>query len=184
MFETGDEIRGGMTVVRFLFCMAVLAATLANPTLAVAAEEDPAFLVVHGGVYDINRNENRAAEFGAQYRSDYRLWVFKPHAGILGTSSGIAYGYAGLLVDIYFGKRFVVTGSTAVGAYNRGDDSALGNSTIQFRSGIETSYRFDDRSRVGLGFYHISNAGLSKKNPGEETLLVNYAMPIGKIFGQ
>lgn len=45
------------------------------------------------------------------------------------------------------------------------------------------AYRFDDRSRLGLEFYHLSNAGLDKHNPGTEILLAKYSVPFGKLTG-
>ena len=51
--------------------------------------------------------------------------------------------------------------------YGEGDGKDLGHA-IEFRSGIEVAYRFDDYSRLGLSFTHISNAGLDERNPGVE----------------
>ena len=39
---------------------------------------------------------------------------------------------------------------------------------LEFRSGIEIGYVFCNKSRLGVHFYHISNASLGRKNPGEE----------------
>ncbi|MGH7126628.1 MAG: acyloxyacyl hydrolase [Stellaceae bacterium] len=38
----------------------------------------------------------------------------------------------------------------------------------EFRTGAELDYRFADNRRVGVGLYHMSNAGLGKENPGVE----------------
>jgi hypothetical protein len=69
-----------------------------------------------------------------------------------------------------------------VGYFEKGDGKALGNE-IEFRSGGEISYRYEDRSRIGIGIHHLSNAGLGDKNPGEESFMVNYSIPINWIVG-
>ena len=52
---------------------------------------------------------------------------------------------------------------------------------MQFRSGIEAGWRFGKGLRVGLELYHLSNAGLEDLNPGEESLVLTFALP---IFGK
>jgi hypothetical protein len=167
---------------------AACAAFLTSAIPAAKAVDDADYLRLGAGWWDFNRPDNYAAEFDLAYRSDYKWWFLKHQAGILGTSDGSAYGYWGLYMDFYFGNRFVVSPSTAVGYYYRGDwekgdkKSNLG-SAIEFRSGIDFSYRFDDRSRMGLGIYHISNTGLwDKRNPGEETVMLSYDIPISKLY--
>ena len=53
---------------------------------------------------------------------------------------------------------------------------------LEFRSGIEVAWRFDNRSRLGVEFTHISNAGIYDRNPGTETLTVNYSIPLDQLF--
>ena len=53
--------------------------------------------------------------------------------------------------------------------------------------GQTIGYRYDvnllpDYSRIGFTFHHISNAGLDDRNPGEESILVLYSIPIAKLF--
>jgi hypothetical protein len=42
----------------------------------------------------------------------------------------------------------------------------------------------NDNSRVGFSFHHVSNAGLDDRNPGEESLLFIYSIPILNLFAQ
>ena len=60
----------------------------------------------------------------------------------------------------------------------RGDGRDLGHE-LEFRSSIELSYRFDDRTRLGLSFYHLSNANIGDFNPGTEVLSIVYSIPLG-----
>jgi hypothetical protein len=43
---------------------------------------------------------------------------------------------------------------------------------------MEIAYEFKWKSRVGAQFYHISNASLAHKNPGAESLIFYYAIPL------
>ncbi len=157
-----------------------LAAVAAGP--APARADDPAFVTVAGGWFDMNRQKAEAAEFRLEYRHDQKLWVFKPFGGVMGTSDGASYYYAGILMDIYFGKRVVLTPSFAPGYYARGSGYNLGH-PLEFRSQLELAYRFDDRSRLGVSFGHMSNASIGDKNPGTESLMLNYSIPLSSITG-
>ena len=48
----------------------------------------------------------------------------------------------------------------------------------EFREGAEFDYRFDNMNRVGVGMYHMSNAGIGKQNPGVELVMVVLTMPL------
>lgn len=141
-----------------------------------AADDDPAFLSIGAGYYDILDSEN-AAEFRIEYRGATKYWIFKPFAGMTATSDAAIYPYGGVLTDFYFGRRLVVSPSIAVGPYFDGDGRDLGH-IVEFRSGIEAAYRFDSRARLGLLFYHISNAGFDDDHAGTEVLSLTYSIPL------
>ena len=46
--------------------------------------------------------------------------------------------------------------------------------------GIDMFYRFKNNARIGVGIFHISNADSGKKNPGSETLVLKYQIPMGR----
>ncbi len=104
--------------------------------------------------------------------------VIRPLIGFLGTDESAYYGYFGLSGDLYFFncKCFVLTPSLAVGAYEDGDQIRMGH-TIEFRSGGDFMYRFRNNVRVGVGVFHISNAGLGYRNPGSEQIIFKYQIP-------
>ena len=171
-----------------MFHRITLAVFLALSGLSFSAEparaDDPSFLTLGVGAFDFNRKKDDGVEFRLDYRSDYKLGIFKPFVTAAGVSNGMTFLGAGVLVDVYFGNRFVVTPSFAP-TWWRGetDDLDLGCG-LEFRSQIDFAYRFDDRSRLGLALSHSSNASLGDTNPGTETLLVNYSYPFGKLFGR
>ena len=154
----------------------ILCAILATPLSAVAG--DPDFLTIAVGAYDLVQDHDQAAEIRAEYRSEKKIWIVKPFIGLMGTTDSAVYGYGGFLTDLFFGKRWVLTPSLAIGYYDKGDGLDLGYE-VEFRSSIELSYRFDDRSRFGLSFYHLSNASIGDINPGTEVLSVVYSIPRG-----
>ncbi|MFT5486144.1 MAG: lipid A 3-O-deacylase [Paracoccaceae bacterium] len=165
-----------MTGVFRFFKTAVLCAILATPFSAAA--DDPDFLTFAVGAFDLVQDHDQAAEFRAEYRSDKKIWIVKPFIGVMGTTDSTFYGYGGFLVDVFFGKRWVLTPSLAAGYYDKGNGLDLGHE-LEFRSSIELSYRFDNRTRLGVSFYHLSNASISDVNPGTEVLSVVYSIPLG-----
>jgi hypothetical protein len=158
---------------------------LAFATSLVAATparaQDPSFLTVGVGYFDINKQDNAAADFRLEYRHGEKFWIFKPWAGVEATSDGGFYGAAGILMDIYFGKRVVLTPSFGAGYYANGSGKDLGHA-VEFRSQIELGYRFDDRSRLSLAFSHISNASIGDDNPGVEILNLYYSLPLDGLL--
>jgi hypothetical protein len=164
-----------VAIDRILGLVCAVALTLAVSG-GTARADDPAFLNLGVGYYDINDNED-AAEFRFEFHGRKMLWALKPVAGVMATSDAAVYGYGGLAMDIFFGRRVVATPSFAAGAYHDGSGKDLGH-TVEFRSAMEVAWRFDDRSRLGVMFYHLSNAGLGESNPGTEVLSVTYGVPL------
>ncbi|RVU35221.1 acyloxyacyl hydrolase [Hwanghaeella grinnelliae] len=141
---------------------------------------DPAFIRFGGGYYDINDDQD-AGEFHLEYITDLDWWIFTPMVGVMATTDAAAYVYAGIRADIYLGRRWVITPQFAPGLYHDGDGKDLGH-VIEFRSGLEVAYRFDDRSRLGLTLYHLSNASLDDNNPGTEVVTLHYSLPMTSLF--
>ena len=159
----------------------VLHAGLAGPAGAQSGGDDPAFITLGIGGFDVTQEDDTAVDFRVEYRHGKKLWIFKPWAGIEATSDGAVYGVAGILVDVFFGRRVVITPSFGAGAYHDGDGKDLG-SVIEFRSQIELAYRFNDRSRLGVALSHISNASIGDDNPGTEIVNIYYSIPLEKVF--
>ena len=141
-----------------------------------ASADDPIFLSVGVGYYDIF-DDNNAAELHVDYRSNLKFLFFKPFAGAMVTGDGAFFPSAGLYSDFYFGRRIVISPSAAAGYYFKGDGKDLGHA-FEILSGLEVAYRFDNRARLGLLFYHISNAGLEDDHPGTEVLSLVYSIPL------
>jgi hypothetical protein len=165
-----------MTAFRSARALAGLTLCAALGAFAPARADDPAFITGSVGYYDMF-DDKEATAFNLEYRSSKKLLFLKPFGGVMGTTDSAGYLYGGFLVDVYLGRRLVLTGNTAVGAYYNGDGKDLG-SWVEFRSGMELAFRFDNRARVGVGFHHISNAGIGDSNPGTEILSLIFSWPL------
>ena len=185
--EIGHLLRDGglaMTVsaIRRICAAVFCVAALAGAPVAAWAEDDPTLFTFQGGVFDAIQDDNTAGAFAFEVRGGERFLIFKPFGGMMGTSDGAFHAYGGILTDIYFGRRIVLTFGFAPGVYADGNGKPLGY-WLEFRSSGELAYRFDDRSRIGLMVNHISNADIGDKNPGTEILMLSYSTPLSKIFG-
>jgi hypothetical protein len=158
---------------------AVLAAWLpAAAEAQIIGRPDAAHLSFGVGYFDVFQQDDPAAEFRAELRSNWRLLTFlDPFIGVSGTTDGAVYGYFGLKADLYLGDHLVLMPSAAFGAFYEGDGKDLG-STAEFRTGAELAWRFEDRSRLGVAIHHISNASIGDINPGVEILSINYSLPM------
>jgi len=172
--------RGRKSVLKRITLAVLLALPAVGAMPAPARADDPAFVTFGVGAFDFNRQKDQGAEFRIDYRSDYKLGPFKPFVTAAGVSNGMSFVGAGVLVDVFFGRRFVVTPSFAP-TWWRGKTSGLDlGYGLEFRSQLDFAYRFDDRSRLGIAISHSSNASIKDTNPGTETLLLNYALPLGR----
>ena len=162
----------------------ILAVSLMVATLGKAHADEPDFLTFGAGYYDLFDDQSAAeARFEYRFSEKNKLLWFTPFVGLTATSDAATYGYAGIALDVFFGSRWVATPTFAAGIYGDGDGKDLGHA-IEFRSGLELAYRFDDYSRLGLSFTHISNAGLGERNPGVESLVLFYSVPFDTLFGE
>jgi lipid A 3-O-deacylase len=142
----------------------------------------PSYLDLAAGAFDIpiHHGAVTTAEGRVEFRFGEKLFDIGPAAGLLVNAKGGVYGYGGFYGDFAFG-RFVVTPLAAVGAYSRGSGPDLGG-TFEFRLSINAAYEFDNQSRVGLQIAHISNAGIHRRNPDDNELLVTYGFPLHLPF--
>jgi lipid A 3-O-deacylase len=143
--------------------------------------DDPSYVSLGAGVSgvipDRKAHDGKAAAFTGEFRpAEPRLFILRPLLGLLGASDGAFYAYGGLRTDIHLGSNFVVMPNAAAGYYRNGQRN-LGEH-LEFRTGSEFAYQFDDGTRLGVTFNHISNAGLARKNPGEEISTLVVSLPL------
>ena len=119
-------------------------------------KNDKNLLAFSGGIWDWNDNTT-AGMFNIEYRHGTRYGPFKPTVGALINTDHGFYGYAGIRIDLYLTENIVITPSFAPGLYEKGDGKDLGH-IIEFRSGLDLSYRRKNGARIGMEVHHLSNA--------------------------
>jgi lipid A 3-O-deacylase len=137
---------------------------------------DPSLIALGAGDIDFDHKEP-AGELRGEYRFAQGFYFIKPMIGAFGTTRHQVYVYGGFRLDFVFLDHYAVTPNAAVGYYSRGNGKDLG-SPVEFKTGVELAYRFDNAARLGIAFDHISNAGLTKLNPGTEQLLLVLSWPV------
>ena len=154
----------------------------------IQASASPDWISFAAGIYDLMRPRHRTAEFEIEYKFHVRSWgsplqclEFLPLVGVMANIQRGGYVYAGLNFDFLFFDHLQFAPGFAAGYYWPGKGKNLGY-PLEFRSGVELGWQFSDFRRLGLHFYHLSNASLGKKNPGEESLVLYYDIPIVKGF--
>lgn len=153
-------------------------ATLSTTNISQASDGKPSYLTGYVGYFDVVRLDHDAVQFGIEYRAHTLQYNIRPIVGVNVTNESSVYGYAGFNWDVELLKdQLYLIPNFAVGFYKKGDGRDLGG-TVEFRSGIELDYQLPNDHRIGAAFNHISNAGFYKHNPGSETALINYSIPL------
>ena len=182
------SIRGWRRTAQALALFALLiaaeggAAPLARAQVTFGSPADPPRIAVGAGAFDVtpspsNHHGGTAAALRAEYRFGDVLGFVSPFIGVQGTSSAAFYGYGGFGVDVNFGPNLVLTPNVAAGSFSPGSWTDLG-SWWEFRCGAELAWRFEDMSRLGVAVHHTSNAGLTRHNPGAQSVLLMYSVPL------
>ena len=88
----------------------------------------------------------------------------------------------GFGVHIYAGKnsQIFVGDNTMIGPFVFVTTEAFSHSKKnphKAHSGHKENVYIGNNVRVGVGVYHISNAGLGKENPGSESIILKYQIP-------
>ena len=114
--------------------LAGVALVIGALNVTASKADDPDFLAVSTGWFDFNRKKDQGGELRLEYRLNKKFWVFKPFGTLAVVSNGMTFLGAGILMDIYLGRRWVVTPSFAP-TWWRGetDDLDLGHG-VEFRS--------------------------------------------------
>jgi len=164
-----------------LLFLGFIAAQPAAAQITFGSPNDPPRVALGGGAFDVivNRKKPNSSTTGmvlSEFRFGDVWWIVAPFVGVQGTGQGAFYGYFGIGFDIHLPYNLVVTPSAAAGYFSAGHGINLG-SIWEFRSGAELAYRFADRRRFGVGFYHMSNAGIGKQDPGQEMVTAVFTVP-------
>ena len=141
-----------------------------NPPLLVAGTGAAGIFDPHQEIY-----------WNLEYRPAFRCCHFGPWLSFGTGRNHEFYAAAGVLLDVELGRGWVFTPGFGGGYYNAASGLDLGFDA-EFRSSLELSRRFRNGSRLGFVFAHVSNGSLGDKNPGSETLGLNCAVPLDRLF--
>lgn len=152
-----------------------LSCLLAGAPAAAEPASEPA-LALHAGIFDVGADEVGEVGFEVRLRGfDIpalpESFGLRPILGAMVTADESVYGFAGVRLEWAFAEAWVLAPHLSAGLYEEGDGKDLGG-PVEFRSGIELAARVGERSQLGLMLYHLSNAVLYDKNPGEESLVL------------
>lgn len=153
----------------------LLGLTLLTAPVLLHANE-PARLGFGAGVLGF-LDADRTLNFSA----DYRFAVsgrLQPRAMASWATDGSRLLGTGLLLNLDLDARSRFTLGFGPGYYERNRGRDLGSS-IEFITTAEFSFDVGRRRRIGLSVGHISNGGLNGKNPGTETLMLFWSVPVG-----
>jgi hypothetical protein len=145
----------------------LLAVLLLGATPALAAGTS---VGVSSGQYGLRPRLPRELGVQLEVRPPWQWGPLRPTVGALAGSSGGAYLFTGLVLELPLPGGVQVSPGFAPGIVLAQGNRDLG-SPIEFRSSIELSGQLVPPLRLGISFSHISNGGLTHHNPGVETLM-------------
>ena len=145
----------------------------ASPAVAV----EPFSLAFSGGVSNFNKSEKRV-EAGFEVRLPTELWGLAVATGMSVNDDRSAWVFGGLRRDLHLSKSWIVTPAFAVSHYHQGDGKDLGG-PLAFRSAVEIGYQWPSQKRLAFAIYHLSNASIYSHNPGMNSLILTYSLPVG-----
>jgi len=139
--------------------------------------EERDWIMVSGGVsgvFDSERNPVIMLDF----RSAKHWKGVHPWLGLSWATDGAVFAGGGALYTIGTADgAWSFSAGTGPGYYERHQGEDLG-SHLEFCSFAEIARRLPGENRVVLRLVHISNGGITERNPGAELLMLGYAMPL------
>ena len=160
------------TFLKFTF----LAATLSISQLSFANETE--FFTVsvgHAGVFDRDLDDPEVVKLEYRFKPT-RFLQLAPGFGVsrAGNNANFVFGFVER--DFYVKKHWVVSPNFGAGVFNDSESLNLGYD-VQFRSGIRLAYEFENKMRLGVELFHLSNGGLGDSNPGTEPAFLSLSVP-------
>jgi len=159
-------------------CVAMACVILASTAVATEREDRPS-LAVSTGIFGLIDDYRPRTVSGLLRTAPRTAWALAPGIGVVLGADSLAYIYAEVSRDIAYGRSWRLTPCVGAGWLRNGEAIGI-DYPLEFQTGIELAYALRSGGRAGLGFYHLSNAGLSDDNPGTESLRFFVAFPAGR----
>lgn len=141
-------------------------------------EASPLLLSASIGQGNVLNDGSSSTRYGVELGMRPRTrWALIPMVGAVEGDDDSRFFYGGVRREFWFRPRWALTPSFGVGYFQDGGELDLGN-TLEFRSGLDLGYRFRGDVRLSVAVFHVSNGGLSEKNPGTESVVLSVSIPI------
>ncbi len=135
---------------------------------------------IHAGVANLWDTDMDLTVVSMDYRhrpfSPFRL---VPSVGWLFGDDGAYIFFGDLQRNFWANDRIGATLYGGAGLFHCGPVLDL-NYPLEFRVGLETFYRLDSNSRIGVRYLHMSNAGFGDTNPATEAVLLSYTIALNR----
>ncbi len=148
------------------------------PTVSSADANTPFVTVAvgHVGIFDDDIEDPEVLKLEYRFGTITR-WRLAPLLGAAHSANGANFAFAAVERDFQLGENWVVVPGFGLGSFGDGRDVKLGHS-LEFRSGVKVAFRFENGWRAGIALFHLSNGGLSDRNPGTEPLFLSLSIPL------
>lgn len=145
--------------------------------VSAADFEDRDWIMVSGGVSGLFDSERNPVVM-LDYRFANQWKGLRPWLGLSWATDGAVFAGGGAVYTIgMLDDALTFSVGTGPGYYERHQGEDLG-SHLEFCSFAEVARRLPWEHRVVLRLVHISNGGITERNPGAELLMLGYAMPL------
>jgi len=153
--------------------MKLLPLLLSTGLILTQTNATAADLTMALGSFDVNKEGTAMGQVEYRFSTDWS--GFRPQAGLFATADSSAYVYAGIGYPFSISEKWSLIPSLSGGYYSKGAGKNLGYD-VEFYSQLRLEYRLSQGAGIGLGVGHISNADIADKNPGAETVYLNYTV--------
>ena len=141
-------------------------------------EENPTPIFCVGGGYLDAGSRHSGGVVQIEYKWAKYFWhILRPQITLIAPELRSVFLGLGIGWECNLTERITLIPSFSPGFYYKGNGRNLGF-PIEFHSSVELSFRLNNKNWVGIQIYHISNAHLSRKNPGLNAVTLSFAFAI------
>lgn len=134
-------------------------------------------IIVGVGKLGVREHKNNSKQISLEYRSAWSVLHLHPNVGIILANHGERYVYAGAIAYIPITNNCELGLGVAPGIYKSARGKNLG-SKFEIKSQAELWLKLTDTYKIGAAIFHLSNARVTKINPGIEGALLQFAVRI------
>lgn len=149
---------------------------MASMATAPLSAQESRSLAFSAGAFNFNKDPT-VVEAGIEYRHPINVWKLAVAGGLTANVDGALYVFGGLRRDFKLGGPWLITPGFGIALYEKGDSKDLGG-LVEFRSALEIGHQWPSRHRLAFAIYHLSNAGIHDLNPGSNSLILTYSLPL------